>query len=503
MTAHPDHIPIWRQPEFVWAVSLIAGITLIRMFVVILSPFNLGPDEAQYWDWSRDLALGYYSKPPMIAWLIGAETFVCGNSEACIRIGSPIIHGLTSFAIFGLARALLGGKVALWSSVIYLTLPAISFAAGIMSTDLPLLFFWTFGLWALQRFLKVGSWIDAAALGILLGLGFLSKYAMVYFLICLALFLILSPQDRWILKSPKLALSLALAGLLILPNLLWNAGNDFSTLKHTGDNANLGVDLFNLDSLVKFIGDQFGVMGPTLFPILIVAGLGTFWALKQSKTVERPFLLLACFSMPIILIVTFQSFLSRANANWAATTYAAGSILVAAWLLKRNWQPYLKGTVALHMFFGAALYLLTLSSPLIQTLGLGNAFKRVQGWDQIGEQVLETAKAEQVSTVMADDRMILTSLLYYARDLEVPWRIWDYDQIVQSHYELRIPYDASAEGPVLLVARNKEPKRILRRFGKAQFIETVEVTVSENPLRNRAVHLYRLEEFRGRRSKSE
>ena len=501
MTAHPDHIPIWKQPEFVWAITVIGAVTLVRMIVVIVSPFNLGPDEAQYWDWSRDLAFGYYSKPPMIAWLIAVETSLCGDSEACIRIGSPILHGATSFAIFGLARALLGGKIALWSAIVYLTLPAISFASGIMSTDLPLLFFWTLALWALQRLLKVGSWMDAAALGILIGLGFLSKYAMVYFLICWAVFLVLSPQDRWILKSPKLALTLGLTGLVVLPNLLWNAGNEFSTIKHTGDNANLGVDLFNADSLIKFIGDQIVLMGPALFPLLIVAGLGPFWLLIQKKSVERPMLLLACFSIPILTIVTFQSFLSRANANWAATTYAAGTILVTAWLLKKDWRRWVTGSVALHITVAAFLYTLTVNPALIQTLGLGNAFKRVQGWDQIVQAVGQTAQDSPTGTILADDRLILTEMLYYGRDLGIPMRIWDYNQIVQSHYELKVPFDKSAEDPVLLVASDKEHskiRRILTKFAKTEFIRTVDVTVSDNPLRVRTVHLYRLERFLGR-----
>ena len=506
MNAHPDHIPLWRQTEFVWAVAVIGGITLVRMIVVIVSPFNLGPDEAQYWDWSRDLAFGYYSKPPMIAWLIGAETAICGNSEACIRIGSPILHGLTSFAIFGLARALLGGRIALWSSVVYLTLPAISFASGIMSTDLPLLFFWTLALWALQRLLKVGSWIDAVALGVLLGLGLLSKYAMVYFFLCTALFMAMSPQDRWILKSPKLALTLGLTGLIILPNLLWNLSNDFSTIKHTGDNANLGVDLFNVESLIKFAGDQFGLMGPILFPFFVAAGLITFWQLVKKQPVERPLLLLACFSIPILTIVTFQSFLSRANANWAATTYAAGSILVTAWLLKREWRHWVTGSLALHITVAAFLYLLTVSPTLIQTAGLGNAFKRVQGWDQIVQEVGQSARDMNPGTILADDRLILTELLYYGRDFGIPTRIWDYNQIVQSHYELKFPYDKSAEDPVLLVAGDTEHKsirRILSRFAKNEFLKTIEVTVSENPLRTRKVHLYRLETFLGRKPKSQ
>ena len=49
-------------------------------------------DEAQYWTWSRELAFGYFSKPPMIAWVIRGTSELCGNSEACIRSASPVIY---------------------------------------------------------------------------------------------------------------------------------------------------------------------------------------------------------------------------------------------------------------------------------------------------------------------------------------------------------------------------------------------------------------------------
>ena len=49
-------------------------------------------DEAQYWSWSRDLAFGYFSKPPLLAWLIAAVTHVCGDAEICVRSPRRSVH---------------------------------------------------------------------------------------------------------------------------------------------------------------------------------------------------------------------------------------------------------------------------------------------------------------------------------------------------------------------------------------------------------------------------
>ena len=43
---------------------------LARCLAIINSPLELSADEAQYWLWSNHLSWGYFSKPPLIAWLI-------------------------------------------------------------------------------------------------------------------------------------------------------------------------------------------------------------------------------------------------------------------------------------------------------------------------------------------------------------------------------------------------------------------------------------------------
>ena len=56
------------------AVLLTLGLGLLRLLTLFGTPLELYPDEAQYWLWSRTLAFGYYSKPPLIAWSIWAST---------------------------------------------------------------------------------------------------------------------------------------------------------------------------------------------------------------------------------------------------------------------------------------------------------------------------------------------------------------------------------------------------------------------------------------------
>lgn len=56
-----------RLPVFLNLLLLIAA---FRLVALAANATDLFMDEAQYWAWSRDLALGYFSKPPLIAWII-------------------------------------------------------------------------------------------------------------------------------------------------------------------------------------------------------------------------------------------------------------------------------------------------------------------------------------------------------------------------------------------------------------------------------------------------
>ena len=109
-------------------VAIIVVVTLARVGVLMASNIGFHGDEAQYWSWSQDLAWGYYTKPPMIAWLIRAATVVCGDAEWCARAGSPLLHAGTSLFCALIAGRLFDSRTGFWAGLLFLTLPAVSFS---------------------------------------------------------------------------------------------------------------------------------------------------------------------------------------------------------------------------------------------------------------------------------------------------------------------------------------------------------------------------------------
>ena len=69
------------------ALLIILLITVLRVIALFTSNLSLTADEAQYWYWGQELAWGYYSKPPMIAWLIAVTTSLSIPTPIC-RAGS-------------------------------------------------------------------------------------------------------------------------------------------------------------------------------------------------------------------------------------------------------------------------------------------------------------------------------------------------------------------------------------------------------------------------------
>ena len=129
------------------AALTVAALTLWRLAALYTSEVNLFFDEAQYWYWSTHPDFGYFSKPPVLAWLIWLSTAVFGESEFGIRALSPICYALTAALGGATAYRLYGAVAAAWTAVMLALLPGVSVSATIVSTDVPLLLCWAAALY--------------------------------------------------------------------------------------------------------------------------------------------------------------------------------------------------------------------------------------------------------------------------------------------------------------------------------------------------------------------
>ena len=413
----PPAWPASKAPDLRAALALVAALTLVRLIALFHSPLELYPDEAQYWLWSRTLDFGYYSKPPVIAWAIWASTALGGDTEPWVRLPAVVFQAGATLMVFVIGRRLYGAATGLAAAALYGLMPGIQLSSLVAATDAPLLFSLGLSLYAYVALQEAEGrarlgW--AVGLGAALGLALLSKYAAAFYLVGIGLHLALSSQARavWTLGPALLALG-ALAAVLA-PNLIWNASHSFATFRHTADNAAWsGVQLFNLAEAGAFVTSQFGVFGPIPMGVLI-AGLVLAW---RRRTLSATDLMLACFTLPPLAIVTVQAFISRANANWSGAAYLAGVILVAAWLVRWRARRWLIAAVAIQAGV-AAIFLAGVTSPgFADRLGLANGLKRARGWSQTTDVILNRAALEPGLTAIAvNNRFLFYAISYYGRD---------------------------------------------------------------------------------------
>ncbi len=457
------------NPRFAFwlLLALVGALTLVRIAVLVATPLNLGPDEAQYWYWSLTPDFGYFSKPPLIAWSIGATTSVCGDAEACVRLASPLYAAGTALICFLIGLRLFGPRAGFWAGLVFTTLPASFFSALLITTDVPLLFFWALTLLGLSAIIHDGKEPPlslALATGVAAGLGFLAKYAMGYAALCLGIVLLTDARARTRLLNRRGAALVGAFALTISPNIIWNAAHGFPTFWHTAENANWQADNFNPEKLAEFVGAQIGLLGPfTIFLLaLVVIGLWKTRGARDAGASRLRFLVL--FSLPILLIGITQSFISRANANWAAPAFLGAAIAVGAHLAAgRKWKSG-AGLLVPHVIFGIVLYSLAVSPALVSALDRENDVKRLRGWDLQAADVVANARAMGADVIVSDDREDMASLLYYTRDSGLALRMWTDGGRPQNHFEMFMPWvnDGSV---IALVTRRRDPSRVISAIG--------------------------------------
>lgn len=324
------------------AIFFAVFVTMFRLSYVAQEYVDLASEEAQYWSWSRRLDWSYYSKPPLIAYSIRFFCEIFGDTALGVRGGaivmSAVMMAITWSLVMGLFR---DERIAALSILGVNAIPMYAVGAAVMTTDTPLLLFWSATLWALQRAIFEERHAYWRLVAVFLGLGLLSKYAMLYLIPCVALFLVLSPRYRHLLRTPAPYGAVVVGLGFFAPVLVWNARNDWVTFRHVYRLAGGGAPAPPTDlgerlgesatTFFQFFGGQVGFITPLLFGAICWVVMRTF--VRRDWRLDDRALFLACGSMPILVFFHIKSLFGNTYANWGAMAYYTAAILVVWWLV--------------------------------------------------------------------------------------------------------------------------------------------------------------------------
>lgn len=432
----------------------LAVLTLWRVLSALHANVELYGDEAQYWTWSLHPDWGYYSKPPVVAWLIYIGTHLFGNSELGVRSPSLLLYPLTGWVVFLLTRRLFrnepqAGAMAFWAGLLFTTLPMTSLGSMLVTTDGPLLLSWAIAVYFTVAVLETDRWRDWLLLGAAIGFGLLSKYSMVFYGLGFVVYVLFS-RERWpLLKSPKPYVAAILAFLMLVPNIVWNAQHQFVSFQHTAEISELDRRLFHPEALLEFFAGQFLVFGP------ITAGWLLATAAKpRSWFADDRLRLLAAFTLAPVAAFLGLSLMSRAFANWAAFAYASGAALVAVILVMQNRRKWLVAALAVNLALGVVTYNFHDIANLlgIQLTRKTDPYGRVTGYRALGVAVGKLIQEHPGSHFLSEDRMLYALFRYYGRPYSEGGRYLNVSGLINNHYALTADIREHPEGEFVMVS---------------------------------------------------
>jgi undecaprenyl-diphosphatase len=408
------------DPHATMLFAGLAAISLFRVYYILHGPLDLSPDEAHYWEWSRRLDLSYYSKGPMIAYLIYASTALFGDTVFGIRIMAVIFSALSSIYMFRLAALMYAGKedykgkaVAVSSALLLQAVPMFAPFGVLFTIDSPFVFFWILSLYLLFKAVKSGQYKDWLLLGIASGLGLLTKYTMAFFYACGFLFLFFS-EKRGLLKTAKPYLAVAAGILVFIPVIIWNAQHDWVTIKHTAGQAHVAEGIkISLKTFFEFIGSQIGIITPLLFGMMIYAIL----KLKtRNKELESGFLF--WFSMPVIAFFLLKSLQGKVQPNWAMTGYITGIIAFAGYFVGQRAKGKRQKVFIVSAVLLAVLVTAVSHYPSVLKLPLkSDPSSRLRGWKELGTEVSRISDSMRDGNVFifSDRYQVSSELAFYVK----------------------------------------------------------------------------------------
>ena len=445
---------------------LLLIILFLRIYINHISAITLHFDEAQYWGWSKNLEWGYFSKPPLLAWLIHFNNSLCGQTEFCVRISSPILYFFSSLFIFFSANILVKNiRIAVLSAVAFNLMPGITFSSFISTTDVPLVFFssiFCFIFLVIYK-KKKPSIFYYILLGLVFSLGFLSKYAMGYLMLSLMILLFFYVDVRRKFLNINSIFFIITVLIITFPHFYWNYKNSFVTFLHTADNANLQELNLNIQNVLVFLVSQFIIFG--VYPLFFISkNLSKF---KKQKTEAK--ILLIYFFTPIVVLASVSLF-SRANANWAVVGFPFGFTFLALLLKEKN-------------NFHDRIYILfsqiSLSVLIVMFILIGkkypilDPFEKQRYTKELAKSVSKHLSNINNVALMADDREDFALMLYYIKDFKGRRAKWNGDIKIDDHYELTTNVNDLAGHNLLFITRTAPTPEMLSRSEGKKLLQTL------------------------------
>jgi hypothetical protein len=308
-----------------WLIGIAAAFVVFQIAVTAFGGYGYFIDEFYYIACARRPAFGYVDHPPLAPLLLAAVRAVAGESLLVTRLPAFLCGAAIAWAAGRMVREFGGGR---WAAVAAATTvalaPGVLAIAGFFSVNALEGVAWVACTWTLAYMLRTGDTRAWLAFGVALGLGFESKHTIGTLAFACGVGLLLTDARR-LLWNRWAVMGAILAGVLALPNVIWQAVHGFPSLEFYRNAATLK----NLPSPpLHTLVEQLRFTGLLTSPVWIAA-LAWFLFGREGRR-WRP-LAIAYLVLLVMLVVSQQSRPDRLLGIYPVLI-AAGMTIIERWI---------------------------------------------------------------------------------------------------------------------------------------------------------------------------
>ena len=293
------------------AFAYVTALAVVALQLATGWRYGLFRDELYYLACANHLDWGYVDHPPLSIVVLAGVRALLGDSLLALRIVPALLLGFLVWLTARLAREMGGGRFAQSLAALAVAIaPQYLALAGFYSMNAFDLVFWALGALLVARLVRTNDLRLWRPLGVVIGLGLLTKISMLLFALGLAVAVLLTPLRRHLARR-ELWEGVALALVLASPYVLWQLRHDWATVEFTRNAARyknvalspLGLaaaearDVHPLNAALGLLGCVWLLFGPTgrRFRALAIVFVTTFVVLAVQHS--KPYYLGAAFPM--------------------------------------------------------------------------------------------------------------------------------------------------------------------------------------------------------------
>lgn len=272
------------------------------------SKYGMTYDEAEQFMDAKSYVLGYSDQPPLYSWILKSFSYVFGLNVQMMMFVYHIVTATFLIFLYKICElAFNSEKRALYCFLSYTLFFIYSYdfyrytihtALMMLMCALSLYFF-------LKIYFEKQSLLNYLGLGAFFGLGLLSKYNFIFFILALIVSCLFTAKTRKILFDVKTIFAILTCLLIFGPHLMWVLNNDFAPINYALKRGEAGglKEEFSLILVLLNTYWNFLVYGATVL-ILFAQDL------KSNKDEFSKFALAIlgfCILFPLALIIFLKA----------------------------------------------------------------------------------------------------------------------------------------------------------------------------------------------------